>query len=298
MEIELSVRKKLFTATGEFPFAADLSIGSGEMVSFFGPSGVGKTTMLRIIVGLTDADDGFLRVGGEPWFDSADGTNLPPRRRKVGFVFQDYALFPNMSVRENLRFAQPKADRRHVDELLDIFGLSSLQHRKPGFLSGGQNQRVAMARALARKPDLLLLDEPLSALDMEMRNTLQDEILEVHRLWGITTILVSHDLPEIFKLCSRVIEFRDGRVVDDGNPYDIFGRSRISGKLQFVSEVLKVEKEDTVDVLTLLIGNSPVKIAVCNNRQEPFVPGDRALVVSKAFNPIIQKLNSNGKGGN
>ncbi len=298
MEIELSVKKKLFTATGEFPFTADLGIASGEMVSFFGPSGVGKTTMLRIIAGLTDADEGFVRVGGETWFDSTDGTNLPPRRRKVGFVFQEYALFPNMSVRENLRFAQPKTDRRHIDELLDIFELSNLQHRKPGFLSGGQNQRVAVARALARKPDLLLLDEPLSALDHEMRNTLQGEILEVHRLWGITTILVSHDLPEIFKLCNRVIAFRDGRVVDDGNPYDVFGRSKISGKLQFVAEVLKVENEDIVDVLTLLIGNSPVKVAVCNNRQETFVPGDRALVVSKAFNPIIQKLNSNGKGGN
>lgn len=298
MEIELSVRKKLFTATGEFPFTAELSICSGEIVSFFGPSGVGKTTMLRIIAGLTDAEEGFVRVGGQTWFDSKDGTNLPPRQRKVGFVFQEYALFPNMSVRENLRFAQPKADKKHIDELLGIFGLSNLQHRKPGFLSGGQNQRVAMARALARKPDLLLLDEPLSALDMEMRSTLQDEILEVHRLWGITTILVSHDLPEIFKLCNRVIAFRDGRVVDDGNPYDIFGRSKVSGKLQFVAEVLKVEKEDIVDVLTLLIGNSPVKVAVCNNRQETFVPGDRALVISKAFNPIIQKLNSNGKGGN
>lgn len=298
MEIELSVRKKLFTAAGEFPFMADLAIASGEMVSFFGPSGVGKTTMLRIIAGLTDADEGFVRVGGQVWYDSTDGTNLPPRRRKVGFVFQEYALFPNMSVRENLRFAQPKTDKRHIDELLDIFELSNLQHRKPGFLSGGQNQRVALARALARKPDLLLLDEPLSALDHEMRNTLQDEILEVHRLWGITTILVSHDLPEIFKLCNRVIAFRDGRVVDDGNPYDIFGRSKVSGKLQFVAEVLKVEKEDIVDVLTLLIGNSPVKVAVCNNRQETFMPGDKALVVSKAFNPIIQKLNSNGKGGN
>ncbi len=298
MDIELSVKKTLFTATGEFPLTAEIGIASGEMVSFFGPSGVGKTTMLRIIAGLTHADEGFVRVGGTTWFDSRNGTNLPPRKRKVGFVFQDYALFPNMSVRENLRFAQPKADRRHIDELLDVFGLRNLRHRKPSFLSGGQNQRVAMARALARKPDLLLLDEPLSALDAEMRNSLQDEILEVHRLWGITTVLVSHDLPEIFKLCNRVIAFKNGCVVDDGNPYDIFARSRISGKLQFVAEVLKVEKEDIVDVLTLLIGNSPVKVAVCNNRQESFVPGDKALVVSKAFNPIIQKLNSNGKGGN
>ncbi len=297
MHIELSIKKKLFTASGEFTFKADLNIDRGEIVSFFGPSGVGKTTLLRIIAGLTEADEGFVRVDGQTWFDSATGTNLPPGRRKVGFVFQDYALFPNMSVRENLLFAQPKVDKRHVDELLDIFELTKLQHRRPGFLSGGQNQRVALARALARKPELLLLDEPLSALDNEMRNTLQDEILEIHRLWGITTILVSHDLPEVFKLCNRVITFHNGSVSDDGNPYDIFAKSKISGKLQLVGEVLKVEKEDIVDILTLLIGNSPVKIAVCNNTQESFLPGDSALVISKAFNPIIQKINSTGKGG-
>jgi len=299
MQIELSVKKKLFTAAGEFSFKADLSINSGEIVAFFGPSGVGKTTMLRIIAGLTDADEGFVKVGGQTWFDSKYGINLPARKRKVGFVFQDYALFPNMSVRENLRFAQPRVDKKHIDELLEIFGLSNLQHRKPAVLSGGQNQRVALARALARKPELLLLDEPLSALDLEMRSTLQDEILHIHRLWGITTILVSHDLPEVFKLCNRVITFKDGRVTDDRNPYDIFAGNKTSGKLQFVAEVLKVEKEDVVNILTLLVGNSPVKIAVCNNHQESFLPGDKALIISKAFNPIIQKLNSNGKeGGN
>ncbi len=98
MQIELSIKKKLFTASGEFTFKADLNINRGEIISFFGPSGVGKTTMLRIIAGLTDADDGFVKVDGRTWFNSTDGTNLPPRKRKVGFVFQDYALFPNMSV--------------------------------------------------------------------------------------------------------------------------------------------------------------------------------------------------------
>lgn len=296
MQIELSIKKKLFTATGEFSFKADLSINRGEIISFFGPSGVGKTTMLRIIAGLTDADEGFVKVGGQTWFDSTNGTNLPPRKRKVGFVFQEYALFPNMSVRENLRFAQPKTDKKHIDELLEIFGLSNLQHRRPALLSGGQNQRVALARALARKPDLLLLDEPLSALDIEMRNTLQDEILHVHKLWEITTILVSHDLPEVFKLSNRVITFENGRITGDGSPYDVFSNNRISGKLQLVAEVLKVDREDILTRLTLLIGNSPVNIAVCNNGQESFLPGDKVLVISKAFSPIIQKLNSRGKG--
>jgi molybdate transport system ATP-binding protein len=294
VQIELSVKKRLFTARGRFSFRADLKIEKGEIVSFFGPSGVGKTTMLRIIAGLTDPDEGRVKVGGQGWFDASKGTNLPPQKRNVGFVFQHYALFPNMSVRENLKFAQSKADKKYIDELLEIFGLSNLQHRRPGMLSGGQNQRVAVARALAQKPDLLLLDEPLSALDNDMRTSLQNEILLVHRRWGITTILVSHDLPEIFKLCNRVVTFGDGRVKDDGNPYDVFAKNKISGELQFIAEVLKVEKEDVVDIQTLLIGNSPVKIAVCNNRQESFVPGDKVLVVAKAFNPVIHKLNSEG----
>ncbi len=296
VEIELSVRKKLFTATGEFPLKVDLTIDGGEIVSFYGPSGAGKTTMLRIIAGLTNADEGFVKVGGKVWFDSKNGKNLHPRERKVGFVFQDYALFPNMSVRENLRFAQPKADKKHVDDLLEIFGLHNLQHRRPGLLSGGQNQRVALARALARKPEMLLLDEPLSALDMEMRSTLQDEILHIHRLWGITTILVSHDLPEVFKLCNRVVTLQNGSVTDDRNPDDVFAGNKIGSRLQLIGDVLKVEKGDVVDTVTLLVGNSPVKIAVCNNRKESFSPGDKALVISKAFNPIIQKLNSHGRG--
>jgi len=290
MEIELSIKKKLFSATGEFSLKAELKMSGNEIISFFGPSGVGKTTMLRIIAGLTDADEGTLIVNGRCWFDSARRINLPPQKREVGFVFQNYALFPNMTVRENMQFAQAKPNKDYLNELLELFGLTGLQKRKPGMLSGGQQQRVALARALVRKPDILLLDEPLSALDQKMRSTLQNEILQIHKRWKITTILVSHDLPEVFRLCSRVIVFREGQITDDGNPYDIFNRNKISGKLRFIAEVIKVEKEDMVSILTLLIGNSPVKVAVCNDQNERYNPGDQVLVVSKAFNPIIQKI--------
>ncbi len=290
MDIELNISKKLCTSSGEFILKADLAIKGNELVAFFGPSGVGKTTLLRIIAGLTDADEGYLKVDGRTWFDSVSRINLSPQKRKVGFVFQNYALFPNMSVLENIRFAQSKQDKKYLCELLEILGLEKLKNRKPAMLSGGQQQRVALARALARKPDILLLDEPLSALDQEMRTVLQNEIMQVHNRWNITSILVSHDLPEVFRLCSRVIVLKNGKVTGDGNPFDIFNRNKISGKVRFVAEVLKVEQEEVINILTLLIGNSPVKVAVCNDDAVNYAPGDHVLVVSKAFNPIIQKL--------
>lgn len=295
MFIDVSVQKELCTASGTFPLTAKVTIGKrdddlGEIVGFYGPSGVGKTTLLRILAGLSVPDTGFIVVGGRVWLDTAKGINLPPQQRRVGFVFQNYALFPNMTVRENLRFAQHHSDKKHIEELLDVFGLTRLQNRRPDFLSGGQKQRVALARALARRPELLLLDEPLSALDHEMRSALQDEILKIHKLWGLTTILVSHDLPEVFKLCSRVITFKDGKVTDDGNPYAIFTRNRTSGKLQFVAEVLRVDREDVLDILTLFIGNAPVKVAVSIDQKKRYHPGEKVMVIAKAFNPIIEKL--------
>ena len=288
--IEADICKKLFTASGELTLEMKFTVNRGEMVSVFGPSGVGKTTLLRIISGLAVADEGFLKVDGEVWFDSSARINRPARMRPVGYVFQEYALFPNMTVKENLAFAQPVKDPYHIKQLLDLFELDKLQHRRPALLSGGQQQRVALARALARKPDLLLLDEPLSAVDPEFRSKLQDEILTMHRHYGITTLLVSHDLPEVFKLTGRVIVLDAGRIIKDGNPFDVFAANRTSGKVQLVAEVLKVEKEDIIKVLTLLVGNSLVKVAVCDNPEEQYEPGDRVVLVSKAFNPVIQKI--------
>lgn len=288
--IKADIRKKLFTANGELMLDVQLEVAAGELLSLFGPSGVGKTTILRILAGLTDADEGFIQVADKVWFDSSKGINMPARKRKVGYMFQDYALFPNMTIRENLKFAQPEPNKKRVDELLDLFDLVTLADRKPAMLSGGQQQRVALARAIAREPEILLLDEPLSAIDPSLRSKLQDEILEMHRRFGLTAILVSHDLPEVFKLSQRTIVLDAGQIAKEGNPFDVFGESKISGKVQFMAEVLHVEKEDIINIVTLLSGNSLVKVAVSDTENQNYKPGDKVVLISKAFNPLIQKI--------
>ena len=201
----------------------------GRLLAIYGPSGAGKTTLLRILAGLTAADSGFIEVEGETWLDSDRRINLPTRRRSIGFVFQDFALFPNLTVRQQLEFALPDAkNKAFVTELLSLMELEEFHNLKPALLSGGQQQRVALARAIARRPRLLLLDEPLSALDDEMRNKLQDYILRVHRHYKLTTMLVSHYLPEVLRLADEAIILENGKITAQGNPSNLFAGRTIT----------------------------------------------------------------------
>lgn len=289
--IELDFEKKLLTAEGETVLSIKKRIQEREFISLFGKSGAGKTTILRIIAGLTEPDRGVIKVGDEIWYSSKKKINLPPKKRRVGFVFQNYAVFPNMSVRENLEFAlKDKRYKKIVDTLLDIVDLKKLEDRKPDMLSGGQLQRVALARALVRKPRILLLDEPLSALDMQMRQKLQDELAAIHRGFDITTLLVSHDLAEIYKLSNRVFVLDNGNIIKSGEPEEVFTKSGMSGKFKFIGEIARTEKNDMVYVLTVLIGNNATKIVATEEEVRHLKIGDKVVVVSKAFNPIIEKL--------
>lgn len=217
--IELSVRKRLFSSTGHMQLDVSLNIKPGELVTLYGSSGAGKTTLLRMLSGLVSPDEGTISVSDEPWFDSTVGINVKPQARNVGIVFQDYALFPNMTVKGNLTYALEKGQPASiVDELLELMELSSLQGKKPAVLSGGQQQRVALARAIVRKPKILLLDEPMSALDTNLRIKIQDYILRVHRQYNLTTILVSHDLIEIIRLSNHVYLMDNGKIVNEGTP--------------------------------------------------------------------------------
>lgn len=286
--IELDIRKKLFSVHGEFTLDLQLSIENGELVTLFGESGAGKTTLLRCLSGLTQPDEGSIRVRRETWFDSARGIDLAVQRRRAGFVFQDYALFPNMSVRGNLEFAQRKgASPQRVADLIEMMKLGELQHRRPDSLSGGQRQRVALARALAAEPELLLLDEPFSALDHEARQRLQDELLHLQRRFSLTTVLVSHDVGEAYKLSRRVAVLEHGRIARIGTPAEIFGGAHAGGKFSFAGEVLAVEPTDVVFAVTLLVGNQVVRVIATADEARHLKPGGRVMLLSKAFNPVL-----------
>lgn len=288
--LRLDVTKRLMTAEGLLDLHVELDLKKGEFVTIYGPSGAGKTTILRMIAGLINPDEGFIEVDGQVWFDSSKGINLPARKRRTGFVFQEYSLFPNMTVRENLEYAlDNKKKISLIDEFLKVVTMTELQYRKPDQLSGGQRQRVALIRALLREPNIYLLDEPLAALDGQMRLHLQDEIIRLYRKLSITTIFVSHDIPEVFKLAGKIFVLSNGRVVKSGSPGEIFSGNQMSGKFKFPGEIINICKDEGINIVTILIGNNSVKVVATNDEIQDLSIGSKIIVASKAFNPIIVK---------
>jgi molybdate transport system ATP-binding protein len=205
-------------------FALDvaLSIGS-ETLALVGPSGAGKTTVLRAVAGLRRPDSGRITLGDQPWFDGAAGIDLPPELRSVGLVFQEYALFPHMTVRANVAFGADRAGRR-VDELLARFGIGHLAGERPTSLSGGERQRVALARALARDPSVLLLDEPLSALDAHTRAVVRTELQELLAELALPALLVTHDFRDAAALAERIGVVVDGTLRQVGTAAELVAR--------------------------------------------------------------------------
>ena len=289
--IEINLEKRLAGSTGPLLLNCNLQLRKGQFVSLYGPSGAGKTSLLRMIAGLMLPDDGKLVVEGENWYNSEKRINLSPQKRRIGFVFQDYALFPNMTVEDNLRFALKKGqDGSIIEKLLDITELQNLANTRPHSLSGGQKQRVALARALVQKPSILLLDEPLSALDIAMRVQLQDFLKSVHEEFDLTTIMVTHDLSEIFKLSDLVVKLDNGTIHSIGSADEVFGNYRFSGKFQFVGEVVDIDRQRFILIVHVLINHQIVKVIAESKEHKELSIGDRVVVASKAFNPVIQKI--------
>jgi len=283
--IEIDIKKGLRGFKGDMNLDIKLSITRGSFVSILGKSGSGKTTLLRILAGLESAK-GRVDIDGDIWQDSKKMVH--PRDRSVGFVFQDYALFPNMSIIENLLFANQ--DEALAKKLLKMTELSELKDTLSTTLSGGQQQRVAICRALMRKPKILLLDEPLSALDMQMREKLQLEILNLHKTFKTTTIMVSHSPNEIYKMSDFVAIIEDGKVKKYGNPKEILLKTSGSQKFSFRGRVLDIHRADILHVAVIAIDNQIVEIVLDSNETDRLKIGDSVRVSTKAFSPIVSKI--------
>lgn len=260
----------------------NLEIQQGDFVAISGKSGSGKTTLLRVLAGL-DSATGTIKVENKIFLN--DKTNMPIQKRNIGFVFQDYALFENMSVEKNLLYV--KNDKELCAKLLDMTHMNELKDRKPNTLSGGQKQRVAICRALMGNPNILLLDEALSALDPAMRTKLQNILLDLHKEFKTTTIMVSHDPSEIYRLASRVIVLEDGKVINDGTPKDVLLRTSGSQKFSFEGEVLEIKKVDVIFVAIIAIGQQLVEIVISEEESENLKVGSIVNVSTKAFSPTV-----------
>lgn len=289
--IKIDIKKSLFTADGIIDLTINKEIKQGEFITLFGKSGSGKTTFLRILAGLETPQSGKIVVDDEVWFDSSKKINIPVQKRNIGFVFQDYALFPNMCVRRNLEFAlKNKKEIHKVDEILKIMEIENLSNMKPENLSGGQKQRVALARTLMTNPKILLLDEPLSALDNSLRLKLQEELAFIHNKFNITSILVSHDISEVFKLSNRVLKISLGKIIEDETPSKLFSNQNISGKFKIVGDILNIKKSDILYIVDVLANNEIIKVTAVEDEIKNLKIGDKLLLSSKAFNPILMKI--------
>ena len=235
-----------------------LDIGEGEIVSILGPSGCGKTTLLNLILGIVDADGGRIIFNGE------DLTDVPMEKRGFNIVFQDYALFPNLNVYQNITYGlrnRPEiSSREEVEELILLLGLEEHLTKRIGQLSGGQKQRVALARTMVMKPKILLLDEPLSALDGVIKESIKDRIRTIAKEYNLTTIIVTHDPEEALTLSDRVMIINDGEIAQFGRPEEIIERPENNFVKKFILNQLEIKRNN---IYTLFAGQLQARAQVC-----------------------------------
>jgi putative spermidine/putrescine transport system ATP-binding protein len=271
----------------------NLTVERGELVTFLGPSGCGKTTTLRMIAGFETPTEGTIRIDGR------DVTHLSARRRAIGMVFQAYALFPNMTVERNIAFGlkvagRPAAEiKARVDEMLALIKLPELAGRFPHQLSGGQQQRVSLARALAPSPQILLLDEPLSALDARIRAGLREDIRALQQKLGITTIFVTHDQEEALSISDRIVVMNAGAIEQVGNPSDIYNRPRTRFVASFVGTL------NTLEGVVIDPADGVIRVGAAVLRARGAIEGARAGETrSLALRPEAMQLGPPADGAN
>lgn len=301
-EISLEVKeiKKSFTEEEAVLDNISLKISKGEFITLLGSSGCGKTTTLRIIAGLEQPD------AGSVWLDGREVTGLEPNQRNVNTVFQNYALFPHMNVAENIGYGLklkkvPKSEiRKKVSQMLELVQLEGYEKRKPSELSGGQKQRVAIARALVNNPKVLLLDEPLGALDLQLRRAMQIELKHLQKKLGITFIYITHDQEEAINMSDRIAVMKDGRIEQIGTPDEIYNHPKTSYVATFVgnANILHGVAESIQGENAIVkIGNDRVIVKLETSQQDTedtggkqhLAEGEKVTLAVRSENILLQE---------
>jgi len=290
--IEITIEKKLFISNNIHKLCAELRTRPGDKVVIYGKSGSGKTSLLKMIAGIIRPDEGRITMQGHTWFDATNNTNLPIQQRGIGFVFQDLALFPHMTVLEHLLFAQGKQkDSAYLDDLLNLTQLNNFTDKKPKQLSGGQQQRLAIIRALARKPQFLLLDEPFSALDPALRSDIRKELDALQTAQQFTLFLVSHDKEDTLGLANSYIELKDGKAFQQNNQSPSHS-SAIPGvsndniiyskdTLNYTGSVQNIYPIELGYILDIQLNNEVLKLPVDAHTASKFNSGDTIKITTQ-----------------
>ena len=308
VSLELKEIKKSFTEGEAVLDNISLEISKGEFITLLGSSGCGKTTTLRIIAGLEQPD------AGSVWLDGREVTGLEPNQRDVNTVFQNYALFPHMNVAENIGYGLklkkvPKSEiRKKVSQMLELVQLEGYEKRKPSELSGGQKQRVAIARALVNNPKVLLLDEPLGALDLQLRRAMQIELKHLQKKLGITFIYITHDQEEAINMSDRIAVMRDGRIEQIGTPDEIYNHPKTSYVATFVgnANILHGVAESIQGQNAIVkIGNDKVIVKLETSQQDTgdtrakqyLAAGEKVTLAVRSENILLQEAAAIGDTG-
>lgn len=308
VSLELKEIKKSFTEGEAVLDNISLEISKGEFITLLGSSGCGKTTTLRIIAGLEQPD------AGSVWLDGREVTGLEPNQRNVNTVFQNYALFPHMNVAENIGYGLklkkvPKSEiRKKVSQMLELVQLEGYEKRKPSELSGGQKQRVAIARALVNNPKVLLLDEPLGALDLQLRRAMQIELKHLQKKLGITFIYITHDQEEAINMSDRIAVMKDGRIEQIGTPDEIYNHPKTSYVATFVgnANILHGAAESIQGQNAIVkIGNDKVIVKLETSQQntedtggkQHLAAGEKVTLAVRSENILLQEAAVIGNTG-
>lgn len=280
--LKVKVKKDLSSKEQELILDVDLNIKQGDFVAISGRSGSGKTTLLRIIAGIEEAK-GEISFNNQIWLNKTK--KLAIQKREIGFVFQDYALFENMTVLENLLYASK--DKEFALRLLEITELTLLKNRPVVNLSGGQKQRVALCRALVKKPKLLLMDEPLSALDFKMRKKLQDELFVLHKEFNMTSILVSHDPSEIYQLASKVFLLKNGKIIKEGDIKEVLFTANNEEELYFHAKLIDIKQTNNKFIGVIIFNRKILEVDLLEEECKNIYIGQKIKIKLNNVKAII-----------